>query len=63
MRQLDGTFGVAVPVAMFARGGTYASAQQFTDGFAPTIGARAALTLAGGVADLVLLAPRAALNA
>ncbi len=47
MRQLGGAFGVAVLVAVFGRTGSYASAQAFTDGFAPAIGACAALSLSG----------------
>ena len=35
MRELGGVFGIAVVVAVFAGAGGYASAQAFTDGFAP----------------------------
>src|SRR5260370_4772872 len=45
MRQLGGAAGVAILVAVFGRAGSYASAQAFTDGFAPAIGACAALSL------------------
>src|SRR5438874_8882732 len=38
MRELGGVFGIAVVVAVFAATGGYASAQAFTDGFAPAIG-------------------------
>src|SRR5260370_20232670 len=47
MRQLGGAAGVAILVAVFGRAGSYASAQAFTDGFAPAIGACAALSLSG----------------
>jgi predicted MFS family arabinose efflux permease len=52
IRQLGGAFGVAVLVAVFGRAGSYASAQAFTDGFTPAIGACAALSLAGAIAGL-----------
>jgi len=54
MRELGGVFGIAVAVAVFAGAGSYASAAAFTDGFAPAIGAGAALSLAGGLAALAL---------
>lgn len=44
MRQLGGAFGVAVLVVVFGRAGSYASAQAFSDGFVPAIGAGRALT-------------------
>jgi hypothetical protein len=54
MRELGGVFGIAVAVAVFAGAGSYASAAAFTDGFAPAIGAAAALSLVGAVAGLAL---------
>jgi EmrB/QacA subfamily drug resistance transporter len=54
MRQLGGAFGVAVLVAVFAGSGGYASAQAFSDGFGPAMGAGAALSLAGAIAGLAL---------
>jgi EmrB/QacA subfamily drug resistance transporter len=54
MRELGGVFGIAVTVAVFAGAGSYASAAAFTDGFAPAIGAAAALSLVGAVAALAL---------
>jgi EmrB/QacA subfamily drug resistance transporter len=54
IRQLGGAFGVAILVAVFGRSGSYASAQAFTDGFAPAIGVCAALSAAGAVAGLAL---------
>jgi hypothetical protein len=47
-------FGIAVVVAVFAGAGSYASAQAFTDGFAPAIFVAAGLALAGAVAGLAL---------
>jgi EmrB/QacA subfamily drug resistance transporter len=64
MRWLGGVFGVAIVVAVFAAAGGYASAQDFSDGFAPAMGVAAGLSLAGAAAGLVLpgrLARRAAL--
>jgi MFS family permease len=54
LRQVGGAFGVAVVVAVFAASGGYASAQQFTDGFAPAMGACAALSLTGAAVGLAL---------
>jgi hypothetical protein len=54
MRELGGVFGVAVAVAVFAGGGSYASADAFLDGFAPAIAVVAALSLAGAIVALAL---------
>ena len=54
LRQLGGAFGVAILVAVFARGGSYASAQAFSDGFARALGVSAAMSLMGAVACLGL---------
>jgi EmrB/QacA subfamily drug resistance transporter len=54
LRELGGVFGIAVAVAMFAGAGSYASAQAFSDGFAPAIGVAAGLSLAGALAGLAL---------
>jgi EmrB/QacA subfamily drug resistance transporter len=54
LRELGGVFGIAVAVAVFAGAGSYASAQAFSDGFAPAIGVAAGLSLAGAVAGLAL---------
>ena len=59
MRQLGGAFGIAILVAVFAAAGSYASAQAFSDGFAPAIGAAAGLSLAGAAAGLALPRRRA----
>jgi hypothetical protein len=53
-RQLGGAFGVAVLVAVFAGSGGYASAQAFSDGFAPAAAASAALALCAAAAGLAL---------
>src|SRR6266540_3260581 len=50
LRQLGGTFGIAILAAVFAGTGGYASAQAFSDGFAPAIGVAAGLTLVAAVA-------------
>jgi EmrB/QacA subfamily drug resistance transporter len=60
MRQLGGAFGVAIPAAVFAAAGSYASARAFSDGFAPAIGVAAGLSLAGAAAGLALPRRRAA---
>ena len=54
MRQLGGAFGVAVLVAVFAGAGSYASAEAFSDGFAPAIAVSAALSVLGAIAGLGL---------
>jgi predicted MFS family arabinose efflux permease len=54
IRQLGGAFGVAVVVAVFAASGGYASAQDFTDGFAPAILACAAVSLIGAAVGMTL---------
>jgi EmrB/QacA subfamily drug resistance transporter len=58
MRQLGGAFGVAILVAVFAGTGSYASAQAFTNGFAPALGVSAVLSLLGALAGLGLRARR-----
>jgi MFS family permease len=50
MRELGGVFGIAVLVAVFAGGGSYASPVGFLDGFGPAIAVGAALSLAGAIA-------------
>jgi EmrB/QacA subfamily drug resistance transporter len=54
LRQLGAAFGVAILAAVFARAGSFGSAQAFSDGFAAAIGASAALSFAGAVAGLWL---------
>lgn len=52
LRQLGGTFGIAILAAVFAGSGSYASPQAFSDGFAPAVGVAAGLSLAGAIAGL-----------
>jgi hypothetical protein len=59
LRELGGVFGIAVAVAVFAGLGSYASAEAFSDGFAPAIGVAAGLSLAGAITGLALPARRA----
>jgi len=54
IRQLGAAFGVALLTAVFARSGSFASAQAFSDGFAPAMICSALLSLAGCVAALWL---------
>jgi EmrB/QacA subfamily drug resistance transporter len=54
VRQLGGSFGVAMLVAVFAGAGGYGSAQAFSDGFAPAIAACAGLALAAALAASAL---------
>ena len=54
VRQLGGVFGIAILVAVFARAGSFGSAQVFSDGFAPAIGVSAALSIVGAVAGMWL---------
>jgi EmrB/QacA subfamily drug resistance transporter len=53
VRQLGGTLGIALAVAVFARQGSYASPQAFSDGYSPALGICAALALAGAIASLL----------
>jgi len=54
LRELGGVFGIAVAVAIFSGAGGYATAQAFSDGFAPAIAASAALSLCGALVGLAL---------
>jgi MFS family permease len=58
IRQLGGAFGIALTVAMFARAGSRATPQAFSDGFAAAIGVAAILSLAGAIAGIWLPARR-----
>jgi EmrB/QacA subfamily drug resistance transporter len=62
MRELGGVFGVAIAVAVFAAGGSYASPASFVSGFGPAIGVAAALSLLGAVAGLALPGRRPAVR-
>jgi EmrB/QacA subfamily drug resistance transporter len=63
MRELGGVFGIALAVAVFAGAGGYASAQEFSDGFAPAIAVAAGLSLAGAIAATALPGRRQAAEA
>jgi MFS family permease len=52
LRELGGVFGIAILVAVFASAGGYASAQAFSDGFAPALGVAAGLSLVGALTSL-----------
>ncbi|HYZ56567.1 MAG TPA: DHA2 family efflux MFS transporter permease subunit [Streptosporangiaceae bacterium] len=52
LRQLGGTFGIAILAAVFSAAGSYASARAFSNGFVPTAAAAAALSLAAAAAGL-----------
>jgi hypothetical protein len=54
LRELGGVFGIAILVTVFAGAGSYASAQAFSDGFAPAIAVSGALSLVGAIAALGL---------
>lgn len=54
MSELGGVFGIGITVAVFAWAGSYASAQAFTDGFAPAIGVSAGLALTGAIIALAI---------
>jgi EmrB/QacA subfamily drug resistance transporter len=54
MRELGGVFGIAILVAVFAAAGSYASPEEFTDGFAPALGVTAGLSLVGAMVGLGL---------
>jgi EmrB/QacA subfamily drug resistance transporter len=54
MRELGGVFGIAILVAVFAAAGSYASPQEFTDGFAPALGVTAGLSFVGALVGLGL---------
>ena len=54
LRELGGVFGIAASVAVFAGAGGYASATDFTGGFAPAIGLAAGLAAVGTLVSLAL---------
>src|SRR5689334_8753426 len=54
MRELGGVFGVAVAAAVFAGAGSYASAGEFFDGFAPAVAVLAAFSALGAIVALAL---------
>jgi MFS family permease len=50
LRQLGGTFGIAIIAVVFTAAGSYASPHAFTNGFVPAMGVAAALSLAAALA-------------
>jgi EmrB/QacA subfamily drug resistance transporter len=52
LRQLGGTFGIAILAAVFSGTGSYASARAFSDGFVPATVIAAGLSLAAAAAGL-----------
>jgi len=52
MRQLGSVFGVAIPVAVFAATGSFASAGAFTDGFGPAMAVTTGLSVLAALAGL-----------
>ena len=54
LRQLGGTFGIAILAAVFSGAGSYASARAFGAGFVPTAEVAAGLSLAGALAGLLI---------
>jgi EmrB/QacA subfamily drug resistance transporter len=53
-RFLGGVFGIAIAVAMFSRHGSFGSAEQFSAGFVPAMGASVLLSLVGVAAGLAM---------
>ncbi|MBV8719289.1 MAG: DHA2 family efflux MFS transporter permease subunit [Chloroflexi bacterium] len=60
LRQLGGTFGVAILAAVFTGNGSYASAASFSDGFVAAIGAAALMALLGAIVGAGLPGRRSA---
>jgi EmrB/QacA subfamily drug resistance transporter len=60
LRFLGGVSGIAITVAVFARSGSFGSAQAFSAGFVSAIGVSAVLSLLGAVAGMWQPARRAA---
>ncbi len=54
LRQLGGTFGIAILAAVFTSTGSYASARAFGAGFVPAAEVAAGLSLAGAVAGALV---------
>lgn len=54
LRQLGGVLGVAATAAVFVRTGGYASAREFSNGFAAALVTTALLSLVGAVVGLRL---------
>jgi MFS family permease len=54
LRQLGGTFGIAILAAVFTAAGSYASGRAFGNGFVPVAFVAAGLSLAGAAAGLAI---------
>jgi len=54
LRQLGAAFGDAILAAVFARVGSFGSAQAFIDGFSPAMGVSAGLSFLGAAAGMAL---------
>jgi EmrB/QacA subfamily drug resistance transporter len=54
LRQLGAAFGVAILAAVFARVGSFSTAEAFSDGFAPAMGVAAGLSYLGAFVGLGL---------
>ncbi len=54
MRELGGVLGIALGVAAFAAVGGYASAGEFSDGFAAAMGVSTGLSLLAALAGAML---------
>ncbi len=54
MRELEGVFGIALAVTVFAGAGSYLSVGAFFDGFGPAFGVTAGLSAAGALASMAL---------
>jgi EmrB/QacA subfamily drug resistance transporter len=52
LRQLGGTFGIAILAAVFAGSGGFGTPQAFSDGFVPAMGVAALLSILGAVVGL-----------
>jgi len=62
LRQLGGTFGIAILAAVFTGTGNYASAQAFSRGFVATAFVAAGFSVAGALAGSAIPAHASASN-
>jgi EmrB/QacA subfamily drug resistance transporter len=60
LRQLGGTFGIAILAAVFAGSGGFGSPQAFSDGFVPAMAVAAVLSILGAVVGLAAPGKQAA---
>jgi hypothetical protein len=54
LRQLGAAFGVAILAAVFARAGSFGTAQTFVNGFAPAMEVSAGLSFLGATVGMAL---------